>query len=136
MPKSDADTRSTIRAPKPLKSAPKKTMKKAAGGQAAGAGERSSAQEAFLDELIRDHTRVSIFLVNGVKLEGEIKSYDRYVIIMRNAVSDKIYKHAVSTVMPAGAPPATSDVIIERRVTRSPGVRRTVITRGSRDGNT
>ena len=78
---------------------------------AAAAREEKNAatQKAFLDELIRNRTRVAIFLVNGVKLEGEIKSYDRYVILMKNAVTDKVYKHAISTIMPAGARPTAAE---------------------------
>lgn len=85
-------------------------------------------QQAFLDELIKTHTRVSIFLVNGVKLEGEIKSYDRYVILMKNAVTDKVYKHAVSTIMPMSARP-TAETIVEKRQAR---VRRGAVTTSGR----
>ena len=100
----------------PVSKTPKKTIKRKA---APTAVEKSAtAQDRFLDELIKMHTRVSIFLVNGVKLEGEIKSYDRYVIIMSNAVSDKVYKHAISTIMPmTGHAPAVG-VVIERRTAR------------------
>ncbi len=86
-------------------------------------------QQAFLDELIRSHTRVSIFLVNGVKLEGEIRSYDRYVILMKNAVTDKVYKHAVSTIMPMGSHATATEAMGERRPTR---VRRGAVTTSAR----
>lgn len=79
------------------------------------AAKRNDLQETFLDELIRNQTRVSIFLVNGVKLEGEIKSYDRFVILMKNAVSDKVYKHAISTVMPLQAKASAVEVVIEKK---------------------
>lgn len=87
----------------------------------AGSAERSAVvQKAFLDELIRSRTRVAIFLVNGVKLEGEIRSYDRYVILMKNAVTDKVYKHAVSTIMPAGDRPTAAEYATDRQRTARP----------------
>ena len=97
-----------------------KAVRKAPRGTPSAASDASKAtvQQAFLDELIRTRTRVSIFLVNGVKLEGEIRSYDRYVILMKNALTDKVYKHAVSTVMPMSVQPTATDTIVERRVPR------------------
>jgi host factor-I protein len=69
-------------------------------------------QDTFLDDLIKHRTRVTIYLMNGVKLEGEIKSFDRHVILMRNAVSDKVYKHAISTIVPStDATPATTTIV-------------------------
>jgi host factor-I protein len=103
-------------------------MSSTTGNSAAAAAreeKNAATQKAFLDELIRNRTRVAIFLVNGVKLEGEIKSYDRYVILMKNAVTDKVYKHAVSTIMPAsGRPTATDYAERQPRPRRpSPGMR-------------
>jgi RNA chaperone Hfq len=72
-------------------------------------------QDTFLEDLVKNRTRVTIFLMNGVKLEGEIKSFDRYVILMRDA-SDKVYKHAISTIVPSAtdaAPPKTP--IVEKK---------------------
>lgn len=89
-----------------------------------------TVQQAFLDDLIRNHVRVSIFLVNGVKLEGEIRSYDRYVILMKNAVTDKVYKHAVSTVMPMSGRPTAAEAVVEKRATR---VRRGAVKTSGRD---
>lgn len=86
-------------------------------------------QQAFLDELIRSRTRVSIFLVNGVKLEGEIRSYDRYVILMKNAVTDKVYKHAVSTIMPMTGQSTAAETLAEKRTSR---VRRGAVTSSAR----
>lgn len=104
--------------PVSAKKAVKKTAKPKAVAASVAATKTPAAQESFLDELIRAHTRVAIFLVNGVKLEGEIKSYDRYVILMRNAVSDKVYKHAVSTIMPVTGHAPVTGVVIERRTSR------------------
>jgi host factor-I protein len=89
----------------------------------------ATVQQGFLDELIKSHTRVSIFLVNGVKLEGEIRSYDRYVILMKNAVTDKVYKHAVSTIMPMSGHATATEGLAEKRATR---VRRGAVTTSAR----
>lgn len=107
----------------------RKTPRAKQAGAVAKAPKTPSVQQGFLDELIRSHTRVSIFLVNGVKLEGEIRSYDRYVILMKNAVTDKIYKHAVSTIMPMSGNATAADLLTEKRPTR---VRRGAVTTSAR----
>jgi RNA chaperone Hfq len=43
---------------------------------------------------------VSIYLVNGIKLQGHIESFDQYVVLLRNTVTQMVYKHAISTVVP------------------------------------
>lgn len=58
-------------------------------------------QEPFLNALRREHVPVSIFLVNGIKLQGQIESFDQFVILLKNNVSQIVYKHAVSTIVPA-----------------------------------
>jgi host factor-I protein len=58
-------------------------------------------QEPFLNALRREHIPVSIFLVNGIKLQGQIESFDQFVILLKNNVSQMVYKHAVSTIVPA-----------------------------------
>jgi len=57
-------------------------------------------QDNFLNTLRKEHTPVSIFLVNGIKLQGRIDSFDQYVIMLKNTVSQMVYKHAVSTIVP------------------------------------
>lgn len=57
-------------------------------------------QDSFLNTLRKEHTPVSIFLVNGIKLQGRIDSFDQYVIMLKNTVSQMVYKHAVSTIVP------------------------------------
>jgi len=59
-----------------------------------------SLQDPFLNALRRERVPVSIYLVNGIKLQGTIESFDQYVVVLRNAVSQMIYKHAISTVVP------------------------------------
>lgn len=58
-------------------------------------------QDPFLNLLRKEHIPVSIFLVNGIKLQGHIEAFDQYVVVLKNAVSQMIYKHAISTVVPA-----------------------------------
>ncbi len=58
-------------------------------------------QDPFLNQLRREHVPVSIYLVNGIKLQGHIDSYDQYVILLRNTVPQMVYKHAVSTIVPS-----------------------------------
>lgn len=58
-------------------------------------------QDNFLNVLRKEHTPVSIFLVNGIKLQGKIDSFDQYVIMLKNTVSQMVYKHAISTIVPS-----------------------------------
>ena len=58
-------------------------------------------QDPFLNTLRREHVPVSIYLVNGIKLQGQIESFDQYVVLLRNTVTQMVYKHAISTVVPA-----------------------------------
>jgi len=57
-------------------------------------------QDPFLNQLRKEHVPVSIFLVNGIKLQGQIESFDQFVVLLKNSVSQMIYKHAISTVVP------------------------------------
>ena len=58
-------------------------------------------QDPFLNALRKEHVPVSIFLVNGIKLQGKIDSFDQYVIMLKNTVNQMVYKHAISTVVPS-----------------------------------
>lgn len=60
-----------------------------------------SLQDPFLNALRKERIPVSIFLVNGIKLQGQIESFDQFVVLLRNNVSQMIYKHAISTVVPS-----------------------------------
>ncbi|MEM9304437.1 MAG: RNA chaperone Hfq [Pseudomonadota bacterium] len=60
-----------------------------------------SLQEPFLNTLRKERVPVSIYLVNGIKLQGQIESFDQFVVVLRNTVNQMIYKHAISTVVPA-----------------------------------
>ncbi len=57
-------------------------------------------QDNFLNALRKEHTPVSIFLVNGIKLQGRVDSFDQYVVMLKNTVNQMVYKHAISTIVP------------------------------------
>ena len=61
----------------------------------------TNLQDSFLTQIIKDNISVSIYLLNGIKLQGQIKSFDQYVIVLSGATPQLIYKHSVSTVVPA-----------------------------------
>jgi len=58
-------------------------------------------QDPYLNALRREKIPVAIYLVNGIKLQGQIDSFDQFVILLKNTVSQMVYKHAISTVVPA-----------------------------------
>ena len=58
-------------------------------------------QDPYLNTLRKERIPVSIFLVNGIKLQGQIESFDQFVVLLKNSVSQMIYKHAISTVVPS-----------------------------------
>ena len=60
-------------------------------------------QDPFLNLLRKEHVPVSIYLVNGIKLQGQIESFDQYVVLLRNTVTQMVYKHAISTIVPGRA---------------------------------
>jgi host factor-I protein len=59
-----------------------------------------SLQEPFLNTLRKEKIPVSIYLVNGIKLQGQIDSFDQFVILLRNSINQMVYKHAISTIVP------------------------------------
>ncbi len=60
-----------------------------------------SLQEPFLNALRKEKVPVSIYLVNGIKLQGQVESFDQFVILLRNSISQMVYKHAISTIVPS-----------------------------------
>ena len=60
-------------------------------------------QDPFLNALRKERVPVSIYLVNGIKLQGQVESFDQFVVLLKNAVSQMVYKHAISTVVPSRA---------------------------------
>ena len=73
-------------------------------------------QDPYLNLLRKERVPVSIYLVNGIKLQGQIESFDQFVVLLKNTVSQMVYKHAISTVVPGRVvrlpmqnPPADED---------------------------
>ncbi|MGB8634811.1 MAG: RNA chaperone Hfq [Rhodanobacteraceae bacterium] len=60
-----------------------------------------SLQDPFLNALRRERVSVAVYLVNGIKLQGTIESFDQFVVLLRNQVSQMVYKHAISTIVPS-----------------------------------
>ena len=60
-----------------------------------------SLQDPFLNVLRKEKVPVSIYLVNGIKLQGQVDSFDQFVVLLKNSVSQMVYKHAISTIVPA-----------------------------------
>lgn len=60
-----------------------------------------SLQDPFLNALRRERVPVAIYLVNGIKLQGQVESFDQFVVLLKNTVSQMVYKHAISTIVPA-----------------------------------
>lgn len=66
------------------------------------ASDRNNLQDVFLNAVRRQKIPVTMFLVNGVKLQGAITWFDNFsVLLRRDGHSQLVYKHAISTVMPA-----------------------------------
>jgi len=68
-----------------------------------GAGKKPviQIQDPFLNAVRRERISVSVFLVNGIKLQGFVESFDQYALILRNNVRQMVYKHAISTIVPS-----------------------------------
>lgn len=60
-----------------------------------------SLQDPYLNTLRKERTQVAIFLMNGIKLQGYIESFDQFVVLLKNSTSQMIYKHAISTIVPS-----------------------------------
>ncbi len=58
-------------------------------------------QDPFLNALRKERVPVSIYLVNGIKLQGQIESFDQFAVLLKNTISQMVYKHAISTIVPA-----------------------------------
>ncbi len=68
------------------------------------AGQRQPLQDTFLDHLRQHNVPVTVFLANGIKLQGTVTAFDSYSLLLsRDRQSQLVYKHAISTIMP-GAP--------------------------------
>jgi host factor-I protein len=58
-------------------------------------------QDMFLNTLRVERIPVSMFLVNGIRLQGHIQSFDQYVVMLSSTVVQLVYKHAIATVVPS-----------------------------------
>jgi host factor-I protein len=68
-----------------------------------GMSKGHTLQDPYLNVLRKERVPVSIYLVNGIKLQGQIESFDQFVVLLKNTVSQMVYKHAISTVVPSRA---------------------------------
>jgi len=59
-----------------------------------------SLQDNYLNQLRKDKMQVIVYLTNGVRLKGTIKGFDSFVILLKDASQQLVYKHAVSTIVP------------------------------------
>lgn len=60
----------------------------------------NNLQDNYLNQLRKEKTPVVVYLANGVRLKGIIKGFDSFVIVLKEATQQLIYKHAVSTIIP------------------------------------
>lgn len=58
-------------------------------------------QDPFLNALRKEKVPVAIYLISGIKLQGQIESFDQFVIVLKNTINQMVYKHAISTVVPS-----------------------------------
>ena len=72
-----------------------------------------SLQDPYLNALRRERVPVSVYLVNGIKLQGQIESFDAFVLLLRNNISQMVYKHAISTIVPSRNIRFHDDEIVE-----------------------
>jgi host factor-I protein len=63
-------------------------------------GRVPNLQDSYLNQLRKDKISVVVYLTNGVRLRGTIKSFDNFVILLEESTQSLIYKHAVSTIVP------------------------------------
>ncbi len=78
-------------------------------------------QDPFLNALRKERVPVAIYLVNGIKLQGQVESFDQFVILLKNTVSQMVYKHAISTIVPARNVKMPAGLIAEEEEAVPPG---------------
>ncbi|MBT4386768.1 MAG: RNA chaperone Hfq [Betaproteobacteria bacterium] len=66
-------------------------------------------QDPFLNALRKERVQVAIYLVNGIKLQGHVDAFDQYVILLKNTVTQMVYKHAISTIVPSKSVALSAD---------------------------
>lgn len=90
-----------------------------------------SLQDPFLNILRKEHVPVSIYLVNGIKLQGQVESFDQFVVLLKNSVSQLVYKHAISTIVPTRQIKIAHEDIFEEEITSTPSAEAIVATQAS-----
>lgn len=60
-----------------------------------------SLQDPFLNALRRQRVPVSIYLTNGIKLQGQVAAFDQYVVLLKNNTKQVVFKHAIATIVPS-----------------------------------
>ncbi len=58
-------------------------------------------QSAFIEVLCKEQVPVSVFLMSGIKLHGVIDAHDEHMVMLKNAITQMVYKHAISTIVPS-----------------------------------
>ncbi len=58
-------------------------------------------QDPYLNALRKERVPVAIYLISGIKLQGQIESFDQFSVLLKNTVTQMVYKHAISTVVPS-----------------------------------
>lgn len=66
-----------------------------------GSNKGQMLQDLFLSVVQRNQIPVSMFLVNGIRLQGQVEFFDQYVVILKSATTQMVYKHVISTIVPA-----------------------------------
>jgi host factor-I protein len=72
-------------------------------------------QDKFLQDLIESKTLVAVFLVNGIRLQGQVEFFDNYIVAVKSTATQLVYKHAISTIVPIDG-----DVVQPNQERRSP----------------
>ena len=68
------------------------------------ASDKQNLQDSFLNQIRKSKISVTIFLINGVKLQGAITWFDNFCLLLRReGQSQLVYKHAISTIMPSSS---------------------------------
>lgn len=57
-------------------------------------------QDKFLQDLRESKTLVAVFLVNGIRLQGQVEFFDSYIVAVKSTLTQLVYKHAISTILP------------------------------------
>ena len=57
-------------------------------------------QDKFLQDLRESKTLVAVFLVNGIRLQGQVEFFDNYIVAVKSTATQLVYKHAISTIVP------------------------------------